>query len=105
MGLLFLIPRSQILYKEGVLMYSRGMLLSFAVVGLCTFAQAASDAEIQALVERVKKLESKNQELETKLHTATAAMEKRKGVETAVDKAIATSEKMGAVVTAPDATC
>jgi hypothetical protein len=86
-------------------MVQRGLLLAGVLLACLSLGQAvraADDAQMKDILARMKALEDKNKELETKLKAA----EQRPGTTAALDKAIARADsQMGSVITGEDPHC
>lgn len=85
-------------------MGNRGLFLAAMFLACLSLSvSAADDAAMKEVMARLKALEDKNRDLETKLKQAETTATRRSSVDKAVDRAMITSEeKLGSVVSCPD---
>jgi hypothetical protein len=86
-------------------MVNRGLYVAAILLACLSLGRviAAEDATMNEVMARLKALEDKNRDLESKLKKAEATATRRSSVDAAVDRAMMTSEeKMGTVITNPD---
>jgi hypothetical protein len=85
-------------------MGNRGLFVAAMFLACLSLSvSAADDAAMKEVMARLKALEDKNRDLESKLKQAESTATRRSSVDKAVDRAMITSEeKLGSVISCPD---